>query len=327
METIAVEPFGHLVVEATAAPDTEYPPLTVELDGHPLFDALLSRFRYWSCNEPTRMTWSFRLPALTDASELRVHVGDAQVVVDLPARRTEPAPYDLFFDTPAAHGRKGVYSTGRPDRDCSPELLSLALTLPQPILDYGCGTGALVRELREAGVMAFGLELDTPEMRKATDPSVAPYVSYVTPDKGSAFSDRSFGSVVCSEVLEHVGDYVQVARELERLASDSMLITVPDASAIPTLHQHAVVPWHLLEGSHVNFFSRLAVRGLFEPAFEVDDEYGLGRYLVNGTAYFTSLGMRLTRVADASDNLPGTAATRRQGPKRLMESLLRRRRR
>lgn len=106
-----------------------------------------------------------------------------------------------------------------------------------------------------------------------------------------------------------------------------MLITVPDASAIPTLHQHAVVPWHLLEGSHVNFFSRLAVRGLFEPAFEVDDEYGLGRYLVNGTAYFTSLGMRLTRVADASDNLPGTAATRRQGPKRLMESLLRRRRR
>jgi hypothetical protein len=50
-----------------------------------------------------------------------------------------------------------------------------------------------------------------------------------------------------------------------RLASEALLITVPDMSAIPRGFPHGVVPWHLLEATHINFFTQHSLEATFAP--------------------------------------------------------------
>ena len=67
------------------------------------------------------------------------------------------------------------------------------------------------------------------------------------------------------------------------------LITVPDASEIPTLFPHHVVPWHLLESTHVNFFTQTSLARVLLPLFPRVRFLRLGEFRVNGTRVFTSL--------------------------------------
>ena len=45
-------------------------------------------------------------------------------------------------------------------------------------------------------------------------------------------------------------------RDIARLATEKVIFTVPDASAIPMGFRHGVVPWPLLEGTHFNFLTQ-----------------------------------------------------------------------
>lgn len=114
------------------------------------------------------------------------------------------------------------------------------------------------------------------------------------------FPDGAFRSVVATEVLEHVADPVAFAGELRRVSSEWVFVTVPDASAIPPLHVHGVVPCHLLEATHLHFFSPAALRNLFVPPLELVRSYRLERVLVNGTETFTSIGHVLRHPASST---------------------------
>src|SRR5205823_8419709 len=134
------------------------------------------------------------------------------------------------------------------NRAVNPDTLALAKQLREPVLDFGCGSGALITELRALGTQAQGLELDTQVIRQSIRSEATPYITLYDGQFPSPFFNGSFRSVFCSEVLEHIPQFEEAIRDIARLATEKVIFTVPDASAIPLGFLHVLVPWHLLEG-------------------------------------------------------------------------------
>ena len=72
---------------------------------------------------------------------------------------------------------------------------------------------------------------------------------------GIPFADNSFDTAIAIEVLEHVPHWDSILAEMLRVASRMVLISVPNIGGIPPMSRDVVVPLHILEGTHVNFFT------------------------------------------------------------------------
>jgi ubiquinone/menaquinone biosynthesis C-methylase UbiE len=103
------------------------------------------------------------------------------------------------------------------------------------------------------------------------------------------FADRSFDVVVCSEVLEHIPEYRQALAEIARVCRGRAILTVPDMSAIPLGCWHRLIPWHLLESTHFNFFTQESLAECLRPLFPVVSFGRIGMSRINETPYFVSL--------------------------------------
>jgi SAM-dependent methyltransferase len=196
--------------------------------------------------------------------------------------------YDNLFTTSNVLGRDDVYGVGPPNTHVDPQVLAIARMLQGPTLDFGCGSGALVRELRCAGNEAYGLEIDRAPIRDALGEDVREHVTLYDGAFPIPFPDASFNSVICSEVLEHIPDYQSALREMVRVARRQVVLTVPEITAIPSCFPHAV-PWHLLEGSHVNFFTQ---RSLYMTLSEFFRIISFGRITpceINGCTFYVSV--------------------------------------
>lgn len=226
-----------------------------------------------------------------EVHSLRLYLQSGQVVflVDKLHFHCELPHYFLLRKINQVLHREDIYGSGPPVPVVSSEVLTLAKTLPSPVLDFGCGVGALIGALRLAGLDVLGLELDRPAIREGLAASVAPYVTLYHGSLPLPFADRSFESVVCSEVLEHIADYQGALKEIARVCRSRALFTVPDMSAIPILHKHNVVPWHLLEATHVNFFTQLNLSVLLEQHFRRVDFLRIGAAEINGSRYWNTL--------------------------------------
>ena len=174
-------------------------------------------------------------------------------------------PYSGLRNDPRIRHRDEIYGVGPPVPEVSNDVLHLARSLAAPMLDFGCGAGALVRALRREGVEIYGVELDNDRIRTHLLPESQPFVTLYDGRLPAPFANGQFRSVVCSEVLEHLPTPELFVAELRRLATDALLVTVPDMSAIPRAFPHSVVPWHLLESSHVNFFTQHSLEASFAP--------------------------------------------------------------
>jgi 2-polyprenyl-3-methyl-5-hydroxy-6-metoxy-1,4-benzoquinol methylase len=191
--------------------------------------------------------------------------------------------------------RNDIYTSGPPVPEVSIEVLELARRLPGPVLDFGCGAGALVRALRTEGVEAYGLELDDERIRSHVLDEARPWVTLYDGRFPSPFRDGQFRSVCCSEVIEHIPNPVLVVEELARLASQRILVTVPDMSAIPRGYRHGVVPWHLLEGTHVNFFTQASLESLLAPTAARMEVARFGLVRCDRLSYYTNLAAVVDR--------------------------------
>ena len=74
---------------------------------------------------------------------------------------------------------------------------------------------------------------------------------------------RYFGYVVADMAAQ----LEPLLGELSRITSDRCLVTVPDISSIPMCFLQNVVPWHILEETHVNFFTPDSLRNLLKKYF------------------------------------------------------------
>jgi SAM-dependent methyltransferase len=197
--------------------------------------------------------------------------------------------YRGLFDTRCVYHRENIYGSGPPNSAVNADTLALAKTLPEPVLDFGCGSGALVAELRALGIAAQGLELDTQIIRQSMHYAAGPYVTLYNGQFPSPLSAGSFRSVFCSEVLEHIPDFAGAIREIARVATERVIFTVPDASAIPLGFRHTLVPWHLLEGTHLNFFNQISLQRALESHFSKIEFGRISPCTMNDSPFHVSL--------------------------------------
>jgi SAM-dependent methyltransferase len=94
------------------------------------------------------------------------------------------------------------------------------------ILDVGCGTGTMVRELRRYG-RAQGIDADEAAVHFSRKRGIEE-VEHV-PEGPLPFEDASFALVTALDVIEHVEDDRGLIRELSRILAPGgmLLVTVP----------------------------------------------------------------------------------------------------
>jgi hypothetical protein len=100
-------------------------------------------------------------------------------------------------------------------------------------------------------------------------------------DLGSAdlpCGDAEYDSAICIEVLEHTANPEKFVAEISRIIRDRALFSVPNLELLPYLYDWRVVPWHLLEGDHKNFFTRASLRALLTRFFRHVEIFPYGEH-------------------------------------------------
>lgn len=101
----------------------------------------------------------------------------------------------------------------------------VADTVGQSVCDVGCGTGVLLKHIREArssGGRYVGVDF------VIDDAAFIPGIEYVAARiEELPFEDGAFDTVICTHVIEHLLDYRRAIAELRRIAARRLIIVVP----------------------------------------------------------------------------------------------------
>ncbi|MBI4009306.1 class I SAM-dependent methyltransferase [Candidatus Roizmanbacteria bacterium] len=93
------------------------------------------------------------------------------------------------------------------------------------ILDVGCGRGYLLEKISEKNkdLILTGVDIHIRNNLKRSR-----RVKYIEGEiEKLPFYDKSFDTVICTHVLEHVVNYQKAVRELRRVAKKRLIIVVP----------------------------------------------------------------------------------------------------
>ncbi len=152
-------------------------------------------------------------------------------------------------------------------------------------LDVGCGEGrhSLAAYLKP-GIDVVGVDLSEQDLTTArhriTDMEAFGPEGTVTFMRGDAtclpFPDASFDRVICSEVLEHIPNYIAVIEELNRVLKPGgrLCITVPRAWP-ETICWWLSREYHNTPGGHIRIFRRKDLRReIMRYGFRCYQEHG-----------------------------------------------------
>src|SRR5207249_11138603 len=100
------------------------------------------------------------------------------------------------------------------------------------VLDVGCGHAALLNDFRKLGALdSVGIDLSefviSENGRRFAD------LRFHAVDISRTALDEQFDLVVCSEVLEHIEDLEAALRNLRRMCSQYLIVTVPTGRVFP----------------------------------------------------------------------------------------------
>jgi 2-polyprenyl-3-methyl-5-hydroxy-6-metoxy-1,4-benzoquinol methylase len=176
--------------------------------------------------------------------------------------------------------RENIYGLGPPIEEPGREVLNLILEyLPErsSVVDVGCGAGAYGAALIAAGHRWLGLETNS----GCCEILARRQLPFRQVDSGVGLlpcADREFDAAICIEVLEHVKEPAAFLREIARLIRGRALFSVPNIEVLPYFHGWGVVPWHLLEGDHENFFTRSSLANLLAGFFRHVEVFSYGEH-------------------------------------------------
>ena len=165
--------------------------------------------------------------------------------------------------------RDDIYGSGPPIETPGPEMLRVIEEYLGPagsVVDVGCGAGAYGPALLASGHRWLGLEVDALCLEILARRNLP---HRVVPAGGGAFpcDDGEFDQAICIEVLEHIADVDAFLDEIARICTTRALFSVPNMEVLPYLSPWQVVPWHLLESDHKNFFTRTNLASLLSRHF------------------------------------------------------------
>ena len=145
----------------------------------------------------------------------------------------------------------------------------------ESLLDAGCGEGFVLNAVAEAYPDMKLTGIDTSE--QAIEYAKEHFGEKARFRPGSVyklpFSDKSFDTVLCSEVLEHVDDPNRAVGELKRAARKYVVISVPHEPYFQWLNNMGKLIRVTGDPEHVNFWTSKTfpafIRAHFdEPSFE-----------------------------------------------------------
>jgi SAM-dependent methyltransferase len=204
------------------------------------------------------------------------------------------SPYGTLVDpaVEVVYHRSDIYGVGPPSMLPSEECVTLLKGLLNPgdtVIDVGCGVGAYAPPMFAHGVVWQGCEVNTGFVADMLARGL-PAVQVSGPRL--PFSDAAFDAAMCVEVLEHVADIDSFIEEVSRVCRHRAIFSVPNAEAIPILADRLLVPWHLLEADHKNFFNRASLCAALSRCFSRVEIVPYGVMPVassNGTAVYYHL--------------------------------------
>lgn len=222
-------------------------------------------------------------------SQLLIGLGDGALLDFACPLDLRPAPYGGLLDEDRVLGREHIYGFGPPMLTVSTEVAELCGIVGGRVLDFGCGSGALVGHLRDRGVDAHGLELDREPIRTSLHRGARPWITLYDGTFPAPYGPGAFDWVVSVEVLEHIPGPAAVIAEMARLTRSGLLLTVPDIGILPLGARHGLVPWHLLESTHVNFFTQKSLAACLAPHFRRVEFGRISPCRFNETPFHVSL--------------------------------------
>ncbi len=180
-------------------------------------------------------------------------------------------------------------SAAKPPSTVSPEVIELLLQHRGPMLDFGCGSGIYVQKLRKMGINVRGVDLDIYWVRRGIPLHIRPFIHLYDGKMPLKYQDGSFRTVFCIESLEHIDNFKECVQEISRITSETAIFTVPDIEAIPICSADYVVPWHMLEAQHVNFFTQKNLHKLLMPHFSTIHFVRLHPHIINGSMFYGNI--------------------------------------
>lgn len=215
------------------------------------------------------------------------------------ALRTRPYGEVVFPENETLLHRENIYGSGPPLEQPGVEVAALVASyLPEgaSVVDIGCGAGAYGPGLIERGHEWLGLEANAYcceilERRNLPFRRVDPELAQLPG------SDSEWDCAICIEVLEHVKDPAGFVGEIARLVRKRALFSVPNLELLPYMHDWNVVPWHLLERDHKNFFTRAGLRAVLMKSFRNVEIFSYGEHSLR-TRDGIPLHVHLFAIAD-----------------------------
>lgn len=165
--------------------------------------------------------------------------------------------------------RENIYGSGPPVEEPSieaAELLESYLPRQASVVDVGCGAGAYGPRLIGVGHDWLGLEAN-PHCGEILQRRRLPFRKVDLASRRLPGRDQEWDCAICLEVLEHVEEPELSVKEIARVIRGRALFSVPNLEVLPYLHDWGMVPWHLLEADHKNFFTRASLRHLLAASF------------------------------------------------------------
>lgn len=103
------------------------------------------------------------------------------------------------------------------------------------LLDYGCGTGAFLMEMKSAGWQVQGMEPDPGAASRAAE-LTSSTISH--PDQLSSLPGKSFNVVTMWHVLEHVHDLHGTLEQVKRILKQdgTLIVAVPNHKSFDATH-------------------------------------------------------------------------------------------
>ncbi len=251
------------------------------------------------------------LPSTVESREATLRVvagiGDpgrdivAEQTIRLVPARLRDRPYGevVWPENETLLHRENIYGSGPPLEEpgiAVSDLLHAYLPEGASVVDVGCGAGAYGPPLLAKGHDWLGLEAND-HCCEILERRRLPFRRVDLSGTQLPCADAEKDCAICIEVAEHTKDPVTFVAEIARIIRRRALFSVPNLELLPYLHDWGVVPWHLLEGDHKNFFTRASLRSLLKRSFSGVEIFPYGEHPLR-TRDGVPLYVHLFAVAD-----------------------------
>ncbi|OIO40378.1 hypothetical protein CO154_01925 [Candidatus Pacearchaeota archaeon CG_4_9_14_3_um_filter_31_7] len=155
------------------------------------------------------------------------------------------------------------------------------------VLDLGCGSGELLKELKEKGFECYGVEMDKNAVEicrknnlKVIQGDIQEYIKKI---------NAKFDVIILSHVLEHLYNPSFVIREISRILADDGVFIIAIPSADSLMFNLFKSKWHSIDSPrHLYLFSTKTLSSLLQKYnLAIEEKHNYITYTeIAGTLYY-----------------------------------------